>query len=107
MEDKLQAFRQPIVTATGILLGFVLNFAAGWVKADMAIGDALAYTVGGSVLMGIVLLITVLYRVLRMDYPRDKAEAYYARTLKLFIIGVCLSFIGALIDMFGHFMDTN
>lgn len=107
MEDKLQAFRQPIVTATGILLGFVLNFAAGWVKADMAIGDAMAYIVGGSVLIGIVLLILVLYRVLRMDYPKEQAESYYARTLTLFIIGVSLSFVGALIDMFGHFMDAN
>ena len=27
MEDKIQAFRQPMVTATGIILGFMLNFA--------------------------------------------------------------------------------
>ena len=27
-EDRLQAFRQPLVTATGIIPGFVLNFAA-------------------------------------------------------------------------------
>ena len=43
MEDKLQAFRQPIVTATGILLGFILNFAANWVKSDSAMPDWLAY----------------------------------------------------------------
>lgn len=69
MEDKLQAFRQPIVTATGILL------------------------------------VAVLHRVLRMDYPRDRAEAYHAHTLRFLITGVALSFAGALIDMFSHFMQ--
>ena len=34
MEDKIQTFRQPMVTATGIILGFVLNFVASWVKTD-------------------------------------------------------------------------
>ena len=28
MEDKIQAFRQPLVTATGIILGFMLSFTA-------------------------------------------------------------------------------
>ena len=107
MEDQIQSFRQPIVTATGILLGFILNFAASWVKADTPMRDTLAYIVGISVLAGIVLLITVLHRALRMNYPREQAEAYYGRTLTFFIAGVCLSFVGALIDMFSHFMDGN
>lgn len=105
MEDKLQAFRQPIVTATGILLGFILNFAANWVKSDSAMPDWLAYLVGVCVLAGIILLVAVLHRVLRMDYPRDRAEAYHARTLRFLITGVALSFAGALIDMFSHFMQ--
>ena len=32
MEDKLKNFRQPLITSTGILLGFVLNIASGWVS---------------------------------------------------------------------------
>lgn len=107
MEDKLQAFRQPIVTATGILLGFILNFAASWVKADTPMPDWMAYLVGICVLTGITLLIRVLYRVLRMDYPRDRAESYHAQTLRLLILGVCLSFSGALLDMFSHFMAVE
>ncbi|MBL9154644.1 MAG: hypothetical protein JNK37_19350 [Verrucomicrobiales bacterium] len=105
MEDKLQSFRQPIVTATGILLGFILNFAANWVKTETPMPDWLAYLVGACVLTGIVMLIAVLHRVLRMDYPRDQAEAYHARTLLYLIAGVALSFAGALIDMFSHFMQ--
>ena len=103
MDDKLKAFREPIVNATGILLGFILNFAASWVKADSPMPDWMAYAVGLCVLTGIVLLIMVLYRVLRMDYPQDNADAYHARTLRLMITGVCLSFAGALADMFSHF----
>ena len=30
MDDKLKNVRQPLVTATGILLGFTLNIAANW-----------------------------------------------------------------------------
>lgn len=34
MDDRLQPYRQPMVTATGIILGFVLNFASSWVEGD-------------------------------------------------------------------------
>ena len=105
--DKLQAYREPMVNATGILLGFILNFAAGWVKADTPLSDSVAYAVGFSVLLGIILLIIVLYRVLRMRYPREAAEDYYQRTLMLFITGLSLAFLGVLIDMFSHFMDNS
>jgi cation transporter-like permease len=103
MEDKLQAFRQPLVTATGIILGFMLNFVASWVKTDSPLGDGLAYLVGICVLAGVISLILALYRILRLSYPRDRSEQYYNRTLRLFIFGVGSSFLGALIDMASHF----
>ena len=52
MEDKIQTFRQPMVTATGIILGFVLNFVASWVKTDSPVGDGLAYLIGLCVVAG-------------------------------------------------------
>jgi len=106
MEDKIQAFRQPMVTATGIILGFMLNFAANWVKTESPLGDGLAYFVGFCVLAGAVSLILVLYRILRMSYPRDRGEQYYNRTLRLFIFGIGISFLGALIDMASHFWQS-
>ena len=105
MEDKIQVYRQPMVTATGIILGFILNFATTWVKSDTPLRESLACVVALCVLVGIVNLILVLQRVLRMDYPRDTAEQYYSRTLTLFITGVSLAFIGVLIDMFSNFMQ--
>jgi hypothetical protein len=106
MEDRIQPFRQPMVTATGIILGFMLNFALSWVRTDSPLGDGLAYVVGICVLAGAVSLILVLYRILRMSYPRERGEQYYNRTLRLFIFGIGSSFLGALIDMASHFWQS-
>ena len=104
MEDKIQAFRQPLVTATGIILGFMLNFATTWVKSDSPLTDGLAYFAAACLTIGAISLILVLYRILRMDYPRDKGEHYYNRTLTLFIAGVSIAFVGVFIDMAMNFM---
>ena len=93
MEDKIQAFRQPLVTATGILLGFILNFMSSWVKSDVPFGDVLAGVVGICMLTGISCLIAVLYRILRMDYPREQGEQYYRRTLSVFVVGVLAVYV--------------
>ena len=104
MEDKIQAFCQPLVTATGILLGFILNFMSSWVKSDVPFGDVLAGVVGICMLTGISCLIAVLYRILRMDYPREQGEQYYRRTLSVFVVGVCVAFVGVFIDTVLNFM---
>ena len=46
MEDKIQAFRQPLVTATGIILGFILNFASSFVKSESSVSDFTSYVIG-------------------------------------------------------------
>jgi len=104
MEDKIQAFRQPFVTATGIILGFILNFASSFVKSDSPISEITGYLIGICILIGIIFLIIVLSRVLSMKYPKEKAEEYYQKTLNYFILGVSVSFVGVLIDMFANFM---
>ena len=101
--DDLQPFRQPLVTASGIILGFVLNSASSFVRTDSDVNDGVAYGIGSLMLAGIVCLIIVLARALRMDYPRDSAKSFYHRTLILFLAGVSLSFAGALLDMWTHF----
>lgn len=105
MEDKLQAFRQPLITATGIILGFILNFASTFVKTDSPLTDFTAYLIGICILTGIISLIIVLSRVLKMKYPKDNAEKYYQKTLCLFLFGVSISFAGVLIEMFANFMS--
>ena len=104
MEDKIQAFRQPLVTATGIILGFMLSFTASWVKSDSPLTDGLAYFAAACLVAGTISLIFVLYRILRMDYPRDRAEQYYSRTLVLFLAGVSIAFVGVFVDLTISFM---
>lgn len=104
MEDKIQTFRQPLVTATGIILGFILNFASSFVKSESVLSDFASYIIGFCVLTGIVCLIIVLKLVLTMNYPREMADKYYKKILNLFILGVSIAFIGVIIDMFANFM---
>lgn len=105
MDDKIQSHRQPLVTATGIILGFILNFASTFVKSDSGLSDATAYSIGFSILIGIISLIIVLSRILKMKYPKEKAEEYYQKTLNYFLFGVSVSFFGVMIDMFANFMS--
>lgn len=104
MEDKIQSYRQPLVTSTGIILGFILNFASTFVKTDTGLSDLIAYIIGICILTGIICLIIVLSRVLKMKYPKEKAEEYYQKTLNYFLFGVSISFVGVMIDMFANFM---
>lgn len=106
MEDKIQAYRQPLVTATGIILGFILNFASTFVKSESPLSEAIAYIIGICTLTGIICLIIVLNRVLKMKYPKEKAEEYYQKTMNFFIIGVSISFVGVMIEMFANFMTA-
>lgn len=104
MEDKIQSYRQPLVTATGIILGFILNFASTFVKAYSPFSEITSYIIGICILIGIICLIIVLSRVLNMNYPKEKADKYYQKTLNYFLFGVSISFVGVMIDMFINFM---
>ncbi|HNL84000.1 MAG TPA: hypothetical protein PKO18_02110 [Chitinophagales bacterium] len=104
MDDKSQAFRQPLVTATGIILGFILNFSATFVKSESIVSDLVSYLIGVFMLTGIICLIAVLYRALKMNTAEVNKEKYYQKTLKLFIFGISISFAGVLIDMFTNFV---
>lgn len=97
-KDPLFNFRQPLVTAAGIILGFVLSFVTTLVKRDSR-NDKISLLIIFSTLAGIVLLIVALYRILNSRYNHDQAEAYYRRTLNIFLTGVILSFFGGLLKM--------
>ena len=104
--DKLSTYRQPVVTASGIFIGFILNFTMHWMTQAFTRYLVKEIIVAISVCVCISLLIIVLYRILRIDYPRDRTEAYYKRTLKMFIIGISTPFLAILIIMIGK-MVTN
>jgi vacuolar-type H+-ATPase subunit I/STV1 len=97
-KDQLFNFRQPLVTAAGIILGFVLNFATELVKRENK-SDLIALLILLFTLSGITLLIVSSYRILSNNYDRDNARKYYRVTLNYFLAGVIFSFMGGLIKM--------
>jgi hypothetical protein len=80
--ENIQNYRQPMVTATGIFLGFMLSFATGWVGNAFTKHMFRDIVVAVSIILSITLLLVVLYRMLNMDYPADKVNVYYRQTLR-------------------------
>ena len=92
-KKTLQNFRQPIVTATGLILGFILDFAGSWLTRAFTEQPLKDLIVAVGLIGCITLLLIVLFRILRMDYPRDKVEVYYKKTLHLFVLGISIPFV--------------
>lgn len=100
-KDPIANFRTPMVTAIGVILGFVLASLGKW--ATEPVSDDFSPKISDMLVMfgyvfGIVLLIVAMYRMLNSCYPtdNDKAQQYYQITLKIFISGVSFSFLGFL-----------
>lgn len=104
MDDQIQNYRQPMVTATGILLGFILNFAVSWVQFPSTFNRLRDVVALFSLSTSVILLLIVLFRILNMRYPRQKKEAYYQKTLWIFIAGLCTVFLGIFIVMIHSFL---
>lgn len=90
-------YRQPMVTSLGILMGFLLNFIAGWATAedDQPALESLAdYVVAGSMLVALVLMIAVLARLLTNRTPPEAASAHYHLTYRLYLASLALTLGG-------------
>ena len=96
--DQIYNYRQPMVTASGIILGFVLNFATELVKRDSA-SNLISILIILFVLLGIIFLIVTLFRILNHHYDRENPAKYYSKTLRYFMVGVIISFSGGLLKM--------
>jgi hypothetical protein len=106
MEDKLQSFRQPLVTANGIILGFLINYAYKEVNIiNFKAENPFVYVDGVLVIIGICFLIISMKRILSIDYPKDDAINYYKKTLNYFVIGISIALIGVLFDMYVNPID--
>jgi len=93
MEDKLQPFRQPLITATGIILGFALNVAASWLPNAFKSKSVVELFMAIGTLVHIPIYTIVMFRMLRRSYPKEKAESYYRKTLALFICGITFFYL--------------
>lgn len=94
--DRVSQYRQPMVTATGIFLGFMLNFTSVWIKDAFAKHNFKDFVVATSIIICLATLLLVLFRMLRMNYPTH-ADTFYRRTLLLFLIGITVPFLAFVI----------
>ncbi len=97
MQDKIQYYRQPMVTATGILLGFLLDFAIKWAPKKLQLDNLRDAVSIISLVSSITFLSLVLYRMLSMNYPVDNSEKYYKTTLLFFMLALGCILMGLLI----------
>jgi len=67
--DRISQYRQPMVTATGIFLGFMLNFASSWIKDAFVKYMFRDIVIAIGQVICLFTLLLVLFRMLRMNYP--------------------------------------
>ena len=94
--DNIHQYRQPLVTATGIFLGFLLNFTSSWIRDAFTKNIFRDIVTAISVAISLSLLLLVLIRILRIRYPTD-TERFYHKTLVFFFFGIVIPFVGFLI----------
>jgi O-antigen/teichoic acid export membrane protein len=100
MDDNIQNYRSSLVTAIGIILGFVLGFTANWATQPVTESDWSDYIIGIGLLASVVLQIIALYRILNNKLPKSSPGKYYQKTLRCFIWGLSFAFVGILISIF-------
>jgi hypothetical protein len=102
--DPIQPYRQPMITSTGIMLGFLLNFSSSWVKDPFSKEPLRVAFVSVSLTLSIALLVIVLYRILNMHYPKERVDQYYKRTLFMFILGMIIPFANLFLVMIDNIL---
>lgn len=96
----LKDYRQPMVTAIGIILGFLVGFLGNWVTESnfkiVEVSDRITFY---GCLIGSFCLFAALYRMLNIP-PSADLSIYYKRTLYIFSFGVIMAFMGIIISGF-------
>lgn len=98
MDRDINHYRNPMVTAIGIILGFVLAYLGRWATEPSVHKSDLVVALG--FFFGIIFLNIALYRILNNRVDPDHEERYYHLTLKLFMLGIISSFLGTFVTIF-------
>lgn len=99
----LAAYRQPMVTSLGIIMGFLLNFLAGWATKEDSVSEmknTADWIVAGTVLPSLILMVLVLNRILDIRHRQDRLESVYVLTLRLYMLAIAMAFFGVAAALF-------
>ena len=100
MHGELKDYRQPMVTSRGILLGFLLNFLAGWgIRTGQAVEDFADGLILGTVVLAVAGMLVTLLRILRADLGSRDPALYYRDTLRLYVASVGFAFAGLVVGI--------
>lgn len=91
MQDTLEVkdFRQPLVTAQGIILGFVLGFVGEWVtEPTFSLKDTGSKVLLAGSCAAILCFVTVILRILSPAATAGTSVSHYTTTLRTFAAGV-------------------
>ena len=99
----LAAYRQPMVTSLGIIMGFLLNFLASWATRDDHVSEMknpADWIVAATLLPALVIMVLVLYRILDIRHKAETLEQVYVTTLRLYLFAIMLAFCGVGVALF-------
>lgn len=91
--DSTEKFISPMITAVGIILGFLLAFTASWVAGLPNTADWSDAIIGIGLFASIILHIHAMYRVLDNEVEDGKEHSHYRKTLRIFIIGLIIALL--------------
>ncbi|MBG1233617.1 hypothetical protein [Aestuariivirga litoralis] len=99
----IASYRQPMITSLGIIMGFLLNFLAGWATKEDQVSEIHSIAdiiVAVTLLPALVLMLLVLYRMLDMRHKVEDVETIYMRTLRLYMTAIIMAFCGVAAALF-------
>ncbi len=88
-----------MVTAIALILGFSIGFLADWITdVDFEISGLSDIVLLFGIVLASILEIISLFRILKYNYPIDRAKEYYNSTLRLLGVSMAVLLASILIS---------
>jgi hypothetical protein len=92
-------YRQGIITAITVMLGFSLYFLRFWNFEAPGAWTPLSVAAAGLVVLSVLLQLVALWRSLQVA---DDSEPVYRVTLRWFLAGIAFAVLGVVVASFAH-----
>jgi hypothetical protein len=92
-------YRQGVITAITVMLGFSLYFLRFWNFEAPGAWTPLSVIAAGLIVLSVLLQLVALWRSLQIA---DESEPVYRRTLRWFLAGIVCSVLGVIVASFAY-----